>query len=732
MNHRGRIALCLFSLLAAACPRREIPPKTPISAVVGGSLGAGITVLTEADRLASPAENERTRFLSGWIPQRRQGSWVYRMAKEARIEVVLLGRERELLLRLAPESPRGGRLAVDAGAERHTRLGSVTVADLIRVPLPPDLGAGRLTLRFTLESGEPPLVQGGALRPSARPGHATLEGDNLRMGGVARAELLFPCSVPCTLSSEFAFSGESRGSTVSVGLSREEGMREEMQLNPGEWGTRHGFDIHLPEVKPETAPSSVLAGAVFAFEGPPDAEVLFTDLRFSSHAVATPRVGVEVPAQRRPRLVVVYVMDALRADFVGHLGGDPAATPTWDRLASEGWAATRHHSVAPNTMPSSKALFTGRLFAVGGGSKLKPHDGPTLAETFREAGYRTGLFSGNVHLSDAYGMDRGFDVAPKELLLDRHYAAGSTPHNDNAERVQAAALAWLASLPADADAFLYLHTIHPHNPYAPPRRERERFAPRAAGLGIDGETQTLFRIKQGHRDVSAAEIESLRGLYRGSLAYNDRVLTEFLAELARRFSPADTVLALTSDHGEELFDHGGVLHGYTLYEELLRIPLVLWGPGRFAPRRIENATDTLDLHRALSSIAGGSPATSAATRSELQFAAASSLRGGIYSVQNERWKIVWAPRVPPGWGMGDGIGRGRDAELWFRLDRDPREVDNRVGDDEWEAEWLRGQLFAWIARETGENRGSANDSPESEPEMDPETVKGLKALGYVQ
>ena len=244
--------------------------------------------------------------------------------------------------------------------------------------------------------------------------------------------------------------------------------------------------------------------------------------------------------------------------------------------------------------------------------------------------------------------------------------------------------------------------------------------------------KTLFRIKQGHREVSAAEKEALQGLYRGSLAYNDRLLADFIAALGERFSPADTVLALTSDHGEELFDHGGVLHGYTLYEELLKIPLVLWGPGRFAPRRIERPTDTLDLHRALSALAGESPVDTVAPRSELQFAAASSLKGGFYSIQNSRWKIVWAPRRPPGWGMGDGIGRGRDAELWFRLDRDPREVDNRVGDDDWEAEWLRGQLFAWIARETGENRASANDSPESEPEMDPETAKGLRALGYLQ
>ena len=437
-------------------------------------------------------------------------------------------------------------------------------------------------------------------------------------------------------------------------------------LTPRWFGRNRRFEI--------VAQSPGIARAVFSLDAGEETQVRFTDLRISGSSPPTQRSGLETPAGRRPRLVVVYVMDALRADYVGHLGGDPAATPTWDRLASEGWTATQHRSVAPNTMPSSKALFTGRIFATGGGSMLKPADGPTLAERFREAGYRTGLFSGNVHLSDAYGMDRGFEVAPKESLFDRHYVVGKTAHNDNAERVQRAALDWLVSLPADADAFVYLHTIHPHSPYAPPRNERERFAPRAARLGIDGEMKTLFRIKQGHREISEAEKEALRGLYRGSLAYNDRLLADFLGALAERFSPADTVLALTSDHGEELFDHGGVLHGYTLYEEKLRIPLVLWGPGRFAPRRIERPTDTLDLHRALSSIAGGSPVDNAPLRTELQLAAASSLKGGFYSIQNSRWKIVWAPRRPPGWGMGDGIGRGRDAELWFGLDRDPREV----------------------------------------------------------
>jgi arylsulfatase A-like enzyme len=190
---------------------------------------------------------------------------------------------------------------------------------------------------------------------------------------------------------------------------------------------------------------------------------------------------------------------------------------------------------------------------------------------------------------------------------------------------------------------------------------------------------------------------------------------------------------LTSDHGEELFDHGGVLHGYTLYEELLDIPLVFWWPGRLVPGVVEEPTDTLDLHATLVELCGlGSPQGDGRpllrrrppADGYIHLAAAASVVGGIYSAQAGRWKLVWAPRHGYYWGMGDGAGRSRDPEYLFDLENDPGERVNLAGDRSLEVAWLRSRLLAWIQR----NR-STEPRREHQP-VDAETERRLRALGY--
>jgi choline-sulfatase len=450
---------------------------------------------------------------------------------------------------------------------------------------------------------------------------------------------------------------------------------------------------------------------------------------------AEPPAVAETPAPAAPpRLVVVYVMDALRADAVGHLGGRPGVSPVLDRLAREGVTFKRHRSVAPNTIPSTKALFTGRTFVSGGDWPLDRKDGRTLAELFRESGYRTGLFSGNVYISSAFGTDRGFEHAAEEVLLDEEEGTGTGARfNDNAARVQAAALGWLRSLPQGERAFLYLHTIHPHNPYDPPEPFRSRYT-QGIPSAIDGSTDTLSAVRKGKLEPSRADQRRLRGLYTGSFAWNDAELQGFFRGLSGWAKPEETLVVFTSDHGEELFEHGGVLHGYTLYEEMMGIPLILWSPGRLRPTVVEEPTDTLDLHATLLDLCGlpkpkgaeGRPLRTAARPDSgyIHLAAASSVVGGIYSARWGRHKLVWAPRYGPFWGMGDGRGRTRDPEYLFDLAKDPEEKVNLAGDGSLEAAWLRSRLLAWVQR----NRSLTVKPPELP--LDAETERKLRALGY--
>jgi arylsulfatase A-like enzyme len=452
--------------------------------------------------------------------------------------------------------------------------------------------------------------------------------------------------------------------------------------------------------------------------------------------VEAPPQPVALDAPRRPRIVILYVFDALRADYVGHLGGSEGVSPTLDRLAAEGVTFTDHISIAPNTKPSVKSLFIGRPFLLRGHEML-PEDGPeTLAESFLEAGYRTVALSGSPWVSKSFGTNRGFEYrSPKAEYRGRHRSGAD--YSDSAERVHGATLEWLEQLGDDERAFLYVHTMHPHNPYDPPEPYLGRYTD-GIDSEIDGGTGTLLAIQHGRRETSEADRERLRGLYSGGLAYNDAELEGFLGALEERFEPGEVLLVLTSDHGEELFEHDGVLHGYTLYEEQLRIPLIVWWPGVLDPRRVDVGTDHLDLAATLQTLVGQEPALEHGTplwdlmegRTEswakpVRFAAASSVAGGIFMARSQDLKLIWAPRQGRRWGMGQGVGRTSDSEYLFDLANDPEELVNRAATGGLEGEWLRGRLRAWIERGRLEEVGGGDE------QVDPETLERLRALGYV-
>jgi len=363
----------------------------------------------------------------------------------------------------------------------------------------------------------------------------------------------------------------------------------------------------------------------------------------------------------------------------------------------------------------------------------------TLAETFRDAGYATGLFSNNPYVSATYGVDRGFDhvAAPTE--------GGTRAYFDDAEKIHAATLEWLGKQTRDQPVFLYLHTLHPHNPYAPPPAFTARHTQGIAST-IDGSTPTLVEIQRFRLQPNAADRQRLDGLYTASLAYNDAELGKLLAEIAKLYRAEETVIATTSDHGEELFDHGGVLHGYTLYEEMTRIPLILWSPGRIPRGRRHDATNTLDLHATFSALAGRQDAASEGASllgsgvgarirndDDVHFAAAASLNGGIFSAQNRRWKLIWAPRTGRGWGMGEALGRSRDAEYLFDLENDPNETVNLAGSNEPAVAWLRSRLLAWInsKRRVSAEQTEAGELELAQPQIDDATRQRLEALGYI-
>jgi arylsulfatase A-like enzyme len=429
-----------------------------------------------------------------------------------------------------------------------------------------------------------------------------------------------------------------------------------------------------------------------------------------------------------PQLVVLYILDALRADHVGGRGW----TPVLDRLANEGVSFTDYVSVAPSTMTATKTLFSGRFFLDGGGL---PAGVETLAEVLSGAGFATLGVSGNGHVSSKYGMTRGFD-AFEMVFPGARGADPATYVNRNAAEVHRCAVEMLSEAPAQKPVFLYLHTIHPHAPYAPPRGLANEMCGDIPS-SLDGMSPTLLAVRDGELEVSADDERRLACLYAASVRYNDAEIGRFLTELEQRWRAEEILFIVTSDHGEELFDHGGVLHGHTLYDELLKVPLVFRWPGRLAPSTIDLPSDTFDLHETLRALVGAAASSARAegrslwpvmvgadgseVESRHRFAAAPTLAGGLFMARSDRHKLVLAPRG----GMGLGLGRNHDPEYLFDLWRDPGERTNLVGRGVPEEGVLRAELRAWIER-TGGGGGS------EEVILDDETREHLEALGYVE
>lgn len=740
------ILLLLFLLLGACGPK---PPLGEAEVRLLIDDHHAPDVLIERKDVSNPPALGGNRFLSGWWPWKEGKTLVLSpISPQARVQIVHLERrERTLVLDLL-QGAAGRKVRVKAEGRD---LGSFPLTDPLEIPLPADLPFGRVNIELSFEEGSRGVLA-GAVRPSLAEGKVRRWKTDLIQSGHSLVDMVRPVSGGEILEGSFIPPTDPKpGQRFDLVVEREDGSPiRRFTWTPSFWNRLRGTRSFSYRIGPDLQ-GFVRVRLWARGEGP---VARWKELRLVGGAGAermartagtAGTAKTETTRAEPPRLVILYVMDALRADAVGALGGPPGISPTYDRLAGEGLLFRSHRSVAPNTLPSTKALFTGRAYASRGGWKLEPEDGTTLAEMFRAAGYRTGLFSGNVYVGPSYKTDRGFEHVADEVQIDG--LIGGAPavihasYNDNAEKAHAAALAWLRTLRPGEKAFLYFHTIHPHNPYDPPDPYRTRFT-QGIPSAIDGSTPTLTGIKAQRVKPNEADQRRLRGLYHGSFSYNDDHLGRFLAQAAAFARPEETLVTLTADHGEEIFEHGGVLHGFTLYEEMVRIPLVLWAPGRIRAGEVSARTDTLDVHATLLELCGLKPPKEhpADGRSLLgvtrgveggveegaRLSAASSVKGGIYAAVAGKWKLIWAPRVGVGWGQGDGAGRSRDPEYLFDLENDPRETKNVAGGGDLAAAWLRSRLLAWI-----EHNRQDEEEPAGSQAVDPETLNKLRALGYV-
>jgi arylsulfatase A-like enzyme len=282
----------------------------------------------------------------------------------------------------------------------------------------------------------------------------------------------------------------------------------------------------------------------------------------------------------RAKGVILVSIDTLRRDHVGAYGYAKPTTPRLDALARAGILCEDAVSTSSWTLPAHLSMLTSADPGAHGGTDMSHGYNrrvPTLPSLLRKAGFATQAVTSHLYVSAVYGVDDGFDHL--DFHQDRRAAEVADRAIEILDRV------------GDRPFFLFLHLYDPHWHYDPPAAQRRLFEKPYAGA-LTGLWQDFS--KRNRSNTSAADLEHLLALYDGEIRYTDDEVGRILDHMKARGLDRGTLVVVTSDHGEEFLEHGSWEHQKTLYEEVIRVPLVVSGPG-VAPRKEPAQASLLDV-----------------------------------------------------------------------------------------------------------------------------------------
>ncbi|MFH0984842.1 MAG: sulfatase [Candidatus Omnitrophota bacterium] len=317
----------------------------------------------------------------------------------------------------------------------------------------------------------------------------------------------------------------------------------------------------------------------------------------------------EKSASRKPSFkykdynVIFVSFDALQAKHVQMLGNERNITPAIDAMARKGFCFRNIFSVASWTVPSSMSWFTGvfpsehkvvNKFSIYNSlvkkisnlNELSP-DLVTLAEIFKNNGYATAGFTGDAGVKGVFGFSRGFDV----YVDDRKF--GGMDHSIPK------AVEWL-NKNKEKKFFMFLHGYDCHGQFEPSAGFDYRFVDKTYDHKYKGtnEEQEALReegLANGKVNVREQDVQFWRAVYDEKINRSDSLFGAFLKELDKLDLTRKTILVLTSDHGTELFEHQRIDHGFTLYDELIHVPLIIVVPDQSAGRMIDDQVSSIDV-----------------------------------------------------------------------------------------------------------------------------------------
>ena len=475
--------------------------------------------------------------------------------------------------------------------------------------------------------------------------------------------------------------------------------------------------------------------------------------------------------------VVLYVMDALRADHVSTYGYSRPTTPNIDALAKEGITYTKCFSPATWTKPVGASLLTGSYPPTHGvrtREDVFSSGVPRLPKLLAENGYATAGFSTMGNVSKSLGYGRGFSTfedlyKDPEIIAKRRTTTPEEEELEHEESVQVAlpraedlterVINWLESR-ADSDPlFLFCWSIEPHIPYDPPPEFHNFTNPSYSGP-VDGTRECLPSVNK------AEDLAQLEALYDGEIRYNDSELGRIMDKFKERGVYDETLFIICGDHGDAFNEHGQLTHGHLPYDELIHVPLVIKPPASVEniPRVIDEISCLIDVMPTILAAGGlddqpqtiqgralppfGKQGTSSPVFSETR---SREIYPAFYSVRTERWKYmeVDTPNRTPSMiaeTMRQIYRRGlmrdiianplyfyrrykqKEERLLFNLQDDPPEMNNVVQESPEMAEKMSMKLVTWL--ETCERARKTVSNGEDGP-IDEATSEQLRRLGYI-
>ncbi len=455
----------------------------------------------------------------------------------------------------------------------------------------------------------------------------------------------------------------------------------------------------------------------------PPRGVLSISIRFTDkdgHDLPKPaelRLAVSAPvihdraAYGLKRGVILISVDTLRRDHVGAYGYPKPTTPVLDALAKGGVLADDAVSVSSWTLPSHLSMLTSVLPGAHGGTDMKQgfnRSVPSVAELLKAQGVATHAVTSHLYVSQTYGLEAGFDSM--NFRQDRLAENVANHAMDLVDRF------------GDRPFFIFLHFYDPHWHYAPPPDVLKIFEASYAGK-LTGNLKDFQKLRPDQ--VKPADLDHLLALYDGEIRYTDNEIGRLMTHLKDRGVLRNTLMVLTSDHGEEFLEHGSWEHQKTLYEEVIRVPLMMAGPG-LAPRRETQPVSLLDIAPTILDFLFVERAPSMKGMSLLRPLAESREMYGETDHTTDGTRLSFLRGGAKSWKAilrSDPLKQTERTSEWYDLAVDPGEKANRPP-----VASLRASVEARAKDAALKSRSAAARKP---VELSAEQKEKLQALGYI-